>query len=174
MGPIYGAQWRKWQRADGEDIDQLQQVITGLRTDAESRRHIVSAWNPGALDKMALPPCHCLFQFYVSEGRLSCHLYQRSADVFLGVPFNIASYAALTMMVAQLCDLAPGELAISFGDIHLYRNHFDQARQQLKRVPGRLPRLEIARRDTIDAYRFEDFALSDYTAEAHISAPIAV
>jgi thymidylate synthase len=175
LGPVYGYQWRSWPKPDGGSIDQIALLIEGLKTNPNSRRHIVSAWNPALVDDMALPPCHCLFQFYVSGGRLSCQLYQRSADVFLGVPFNIASYALLTMMVAQTVGLEPGEFIHTFGDVHLYHNHFEQAREQLSRHPRTLPamRLNPAVRD-IFAFRFEDFTLHAYDPHPHIKAEVAV
>lgn len=175
LGPVYGVQWRSWPAADGRTIDQIARVIAAIRENPYSRRHIVSAWNVGEIEKMALPPCHVLFQFYVAEGKLSCQLYQRSADVFLGVPFNIASYALLTMMVAQVCDLQPGEFIHTFGDVHLYHNHFEQARLQLQRRPFSLPRLRLnpAVKD-IFAFKFSDFSLEGYQAHPHIKAPVAV
>jgi len=175
LGPVYGHQWRSWPSPEGETIDQIEKLIAQLKANPDSRRHIVSAWNVAEVEAMALPPCHSLFQFYVADGRLSCQLYQRSADVFLGVPFNIASYALLTLMVAQVCGLQPGEFIHTFGDAHLYSNHFDQARQQLARIPGPLPTLELnpAIRD-IFGFQFEDFELRNYDPQAHISAPIAV
>lgn len=175
LGRIYGAQWCDWRSADGRSINQIRAVIEQIRSNPDSRRHIVSAWNVGELDQMALPPCHALFQFYVLEGRLSCQLYQRSADVFLGVPFNIASYALLTQMVAQVCGLAPGDFVHTFGDLHLYANHVDQAQQQLAREPRPLPRMTLdpAVHD-IDAFRYEHFTLSGYDPHPAIKAPIAV
>jgi thymidylate synthase len=175
LGPVYGYQWRSWPAPDGRAIDQIALLVEGLKTNPNSRRHIVSAWNPALVDEMALPPCHCLFQFYVSEGRLSCQLYQRSADVFLGVPFNIGSYALLTMMMAQVTGLKPGDFVHSFGDVHLYHNHFDQAREQLSRTPRALPlmRLNPEVRD-IFAFRYEDFALENYDPHPHIKAEVAV
>jgi thymidylate synthase len=175
LGPIYGAQWRSWPAPDGGAIDQIARVVEQIRTNPDSRRHIVSAWNVAAIDDMALPPCHALFQFWVAEGRLSCQLYQRSADVFLGVPFNLASYALLTLMVAQVCDLAPGDFVHTFGDAHLYRNHLEQARLQLAREPRPLPTLTLnpAVRSIFD-FRFEDFTLSGYDPHPAIKAPIAV
>ncbi len=175
LGPVYGAQWRSWPTGDGGHIDQIANLVEGVRKNPSSRRHIVSAWNPAEVDNMALPPCHCLFQFYVADGRLSCQLYQRSADIFLGVPFNIASYALLTMMVAQVTDLEPGDFVHTLGDAHLYANHFDQARLQLSRTPKSLPTMRINPqvRD-IFSFRFEDFSLEGYEAEASIKAPIAV
>src|SRR5688500_710080 len=175
LGPVYGAQWRAWRTADGGHIDQIQRALDLIRTDPNSRRIIVSAWNVGDLDKMALAPCHALFQFHVAEGRLSCQLYQRSADVFLGVPFNIASYALLIHMMAQQTNLRPGDLVWTGGDCHLYLNHLEQAQQQLAREPLPLPRLVIKRKpDTLFDYRFEDFELVDYRSHASIKAPIAV
>ncbi|MDQ7990501.1 MAG: thymidylate synthase [Candidatus Dactylopiibacterium sp.] len=175
LGPVYGKQWRRWQTADGRSIDQISQLIAGLRKNPDSRRHLVSAWNPGEIEGMALPPCHALFQFYVANGRLSCQLYQRSADIFLGVPFNIASYALLTHMVAQVCDLAPGDFVHTLGDAHLYANHLEQARLQVTREPRALPRLVMnpAVRD-IFAFRFEDFAIEGYDPHPHIAAKVAV
>ena len=175
LGPVYGYQWRSWPTADGRKIDQITQVIEQIRQSPDSRRHIVSAWNVSDVENMALPPCHLLFQFYVASGRLSCQLYQRSADVFLGVPFNIASYSLLTLMVAQACDLKPGEFVHTFGDAHLYRNHFEQARLQLERDPLSLPRMVLnpAVRSVFD-FQFEDFSLEDYAPHPHIKAPIAV
>jgi thymidylate synthase len=175
LGPVYGHQWRSWPAPDGGAIDQIGDVVAAIRRNPDSRRLIVTAWNPGDVDRMALPPCHCLFQFYVARGRLSCQLYQRSADVFLGVPFNIASYALLTMMVAQVCGLAPGDFIHTFGDAHLYLNHIDQARVQLGRAPRPLPTMRInpAVRD-IFAFRFEDFVLEGYDAHPHIKAEVAV
>ncbi|HNB52497.1 MAG TPA: thymidylate synthase [Anaerolineales bacterium] len=175
LGPVYGAQWRAWQTADGRVIDQITQVIHQIKTTPDSRRMIVNAWNVGELDRMALPPCHLLFQFYVADGRLSCQLYQRSADVFLGVPFNIASYAILTMMIAQVCDLKPGEFVHTLGDTHLYTNHLDQARLQLTRAPYPLPTLHLNPEvKDIFAFRYEDFELRDYEAHPNIKAEIAV
>ena len=180
LGPVYGAQWRSWPKPDGGSIDQIANLVQGLRKNPASRRHIVSAWNPALVDDMALPPCHCLFQFYVAPGpdgvdRLSCQLYQRSADIFLGVPFNIASYALLTVMVAQVTGLRPGEFIHTLGDAHLYLNHLEQADLQLKRAPKPLPRL-ILTRDVTDIFdfRFEDFEITGYAPDAHIKAPIAV
>ena len=175
LGPVYGAQWRSWRTPEGGVIDQISGVVRSIRENPNSRRHIVSAWNVGELDKMALPPCHILFQFYVADGKLSCQLYQRSADVFLGVPFNIASYALLTMMIAQVCDLQPGEFVHTLGDAHLYLNHLEQARLQLTREPYPLPRMHLnpAVRDLF-AFRYEDFELRNYRAHPHIKAPISV
>jgi len=175
LGPVYGRQWRSWPAPDGGAIDQIADVVAAIRRNPDSRRLIVTAWNPADVDRMALPPCHCLFQFYVANGRLSCQLYQRSADVFLGVPFNTASYALLTMMVAQVCRLAPGEFIHTFGDAHLYLNHLDQARLQLTRVPRPLPAMRINPEVTdIFAFRFEDFVLEGYDAHPHIKAEVAV
>lgn len=175
LGPVYGKQWRDWVAADGRHIDQIAELIATIRRDPASRRQIVTAWNPGDLHAMALSPCHCLFQTHVADGRLSLQLYQRSADIFLGVPFNIASYALLTHMLAQQCGLMVGDFIWTGGDCHLYANHVDQARLQLARDPGPLPRLEILRRpDAIDGYVYEDFVLHDYVAQPHIAAPVAV
>ncbi|MCA0256728.1 MAG: thymidylate synthase [Proteobacteria bacterium] len=175
LGPVYGYQWRSWPAPDGRHIDQIAGLVEALRKNPNSRRHIVSAWNPALVDEMALPPCHCLFQFYVSDGKLSCQLYQRSADIFLGVPFNIASYALLTMMVAQVVGLKPGDFVHTFGDAHIYHNHFDQVRTQLSRSPRALPVLEINPEvDDLFAFRFEDFTLKGYDPEPHIKAPVAV
>ncbi|MEX0583114.1 MAG: thymidylate synthase [Sneathiella sp.] len=175
LGPVYGSQWRSWPAGNGQTIDQISNLVTQIKTNPNSRRLIVSAWNPAEVDNMALPPCHCLFQFYVADGKLSCQLYQRSADVFLGVPFNIASYALLTLMVAQVCDLKPGEFIHSFGDTHLYANHLEQADTQLARIPGKLPSMTInpAIKD-IFGFTFNDFELSGYEAAAHIPAKVAV
>ena len=175
LGPIYGRQWRAWPAADGRVIDQLSQVVDEIRRNPDSRRLLVSAWNVGELEHMALPPCHVLFQFYVAEGRLSCQLYQRSADIFLGVPFNIASYALLTMMIAQVTDLQAGEFIHTLGDAHLYLNHLEQARLQLQRQPYPLPRMVLNPdvRSVFD-FRYEDFRLVDYRAHPHIKAPVAV
>jgi thymidylate synthase len=174
LGPVYGHQWRHWPKAGGE-VDQIAELIEGLKKNPDSRRHIVSAWNPGDVPKMKLPPCHALFQFYVADGRLSCQLYQRSADIFLGVPFNIASYALLTMMVAQVVDLAPGEFVHTFGDAHLYSNHLEQARTQLAREPRALPTMRLNPRvRDIFGFRFEDFTLDGYDPHPHIAAPVAV
>jgi thymidylate synthase len=174
LGPVYGKQWRSWAAPDGRTIDQMANVVTSIRRSPESRRHIVSAWNPAEVDDMALPPCHCLFQFYVAGGRLSCQLYQRSADLFLGVPFNIASYALLTLMVAKVTGLEPGEFVHTLGDAHLYLNHVEQARLQLTREPLALPRVELADRDDLFAFAPEDVALKGYRAHPAIKAPIAV
>ncbi|MEY2508901.1 MAG: thymidylate synthase [Verrucomicrobiota bacterium] len=175
LGPIYGAQWTRWSAADGTAINQIDNVIAEIKRNPDSRRLIVNAWNVGELEKMALPPCHVLFQFYVRDAELSCQLYQRSADLFLGVPFNIASYALLTMMVAQVCDLAPGEFIHTFGDLHLYRNHLEQANEQLSRDCRPLPRMELNPAvKNIRDFRFEDFALSNYDPHPAIKAPIAV
>jgi thymidylate synthase len=175
LGPVYGSQWRSWRTADGRTVDQIANVVEQIRLNPDSRRLIVSAWNVGELEQMALPPCHVLFQFYVAEGRLSCQLYQRSADVFLGVPFNIASYALLTAMVAQVSDLGPGELIHTLGDAHLYLNHLDQAHAQLAREPRPLPRVHLnpSVRSIFD-YRYEDFTIEGYDPHPSIRAPIAV
>jgi len=175
LGPVYGYQWRHWKTPAGGEIDQITNVIEQIRTHPDSRRHIVSAWNVADVDRMALPPCHALFQFYVADGRLSCQLYQRSADVFLGVPFNIASYALLTMMVAQVCDLEPAEFVLTFGDVHLYSNHVEQAREQLGRAPRPLPTMRLSPKVTsIFDFEYEDFTLEHYAPHPHIKAPIAV
>jgi thymidylate synthase len=175
LGPVYGHQWRSWPTADGRHIDQITNVIEQIKTNPDSRRLVVSAWNVGELDRMALLPCHALFQFYVADGRLSCQLYQRSADIFLGVPFNIASYALLTLMVAQVCGLKPGEFVHTFGDAHLYLNHLDQAREQLSRTPRALPAMKLnpAITDLFD-FRYEDFTLDGYDPYPAIKAPVAV
>jgi len=175
LGPVYGAQWRAWPTASGGTIDQLSQLIEQIKQNPHSRRHIISAWNVGELDKMALPPCHTMFQFYVADGKLSCQLYQRSADVFLGVPFNIASYALLLVMVAHVTNLKVGEFIHTFGDVHIYKNHLDQVRLQLQREPLPLPKIEIKRQvDSIFDFVYEDFELKDYQSHPHISAPVAV
>ena len=174
LGPVYGKQWRSWAAPDGRVIDQIAAVVHSLKTNPDSRRHIVSAWNPADVDDMALPPCHCLFQFYVADGRLSCQLYQRSADVFLGVPFNIASYALLTLMVAKVTGYQPGEFVHTLGDAHLYLNHLDQARLQLTREPLDLPVMQIADRADLFTFEYEDFKLEGYRAHPAIPAPIAV
>jgi thymidylate synthase len=175
LGPVYGSQWRSWPSPDGTSIDQIARVVDSIRTRPDSRRHIVTAWNPAEIDKMKLPPCHALFQFYVAEGELSCQLYQRSADIFLGVPFNIASYALLTLMTAQVTGLRAGEFVHVLGDAHLYVNHLEQAREQLSRPPRSLPRMHLdpAARD-IFGFRYEDFALEGYDPHPAIRAPIAV
>ena len=175
LGPVYGAQWRSWPARDGASIDQIAEVERTLKTDPNSRRHIVTAWNPADLPRMALAPCHCLFQFYVAEGQLSCQLYQRSADVFLGVPFNIASYALLTMMMAQLTNLEPGEFVHTLGDVHLYLNHIEQADEQLRREPRPLPRMALspAVRSIFD-FTYTDFALTGYHPHPAIKAPVAI
>ena len=175
LGPVYGKQWRHWETADGREIDQIALLVDGLKRNPDSRRHLVSAWNPGEVDKMKLPPCHALFQFYVADGRLSCQLYQRSADIFLGVPFNIASYALLTLMLAQVCGYRPGDFVHTLGDAHLYTNHLEQAKLQLARAPRPLPvmRVNPQVRD-IFAFRFEDFSLEGYDPHPHIPAPVAV
>ena len=175
LGPVYGAQWRHWKTADGGEIDQLANLMKQLKNNPDSRRHIISAWNVAQVDNMALPPCHSLFQFYVAENRLSCQLYQRSADVFLGVPFNIASYALLTMMIAQVCGLQPGEFVHTTGDTHIYVNHFEQVATQLSREPRALPRMKINPdvKDIFD-FKYEDFELVDYDPYPRIPAPVAV
>jgi thymidylate synthase len=175
LGPVYGHQWRHWKTPDGREIDQLAQVVKSIRDKPDSRRHIVTAWNPADVDRMALPPCHALFQFYVADGRLSCQLYQRSADLFLGVPFNIASYALLTLMIAQVTSLAAGEFVHTLGDAHLYLNHVEQAREQLARAPRPFPRIKL--NPTVKdlfAFRYEDFSIEGYDPHPAIKAPIAV
>ena len=174
LGPVYGRQWRSWAGPDGRTIDQIAKVVDQIRAKPESRRHIVTAWNPADVDDMALPPCHCLFQFFVAERRLSCQLYQRSADLFLGVPFNIASYALLTLMVAQVTGLKPGEFVHSFGDLHLYLNHLDQAKEQLGREPLPFPTMHLAPKTDLFAFDYEDFRLEGYQAHPAIKAPIAI
>ena len=180
LGPVYGVQWRSWPARDGTTVDQIEQVVRLIRETPESRRLVVTAWNPADIDRMALPPCHCLFQFHVTPqpdgaGRLSCQLYQRSGDIFLGVPFNIASYALLTMMIAQVCGLRPGEFIHTLGDAHIYSNHFEQAREQLRRVPGSRPQMHLNPHvSDLFAFRYEDFELTDYAPQAHIAAPVAV
>jgi thymidylate synthase len=175
LGPVYGRQWRSWPAPDGGTIDQIANVVQAIRRNPDSRRLIVTAWNPADVDRMALPPCHCLFQFYVANGRLSCQLYQRSADVFIGVPFNIASYALLTMMVAQVTGLEPGEFIWTGGDCHLYRDHLEQARLQLSRAPRQLPRMVLDPAATdLFAFRYQDFSLHDYDPHPHIKAKVAV
>ncbi|MEM9681571.1 MAG: thymidylate synthase [Bacteroidota bacterium] len=175
LGPVYGVQWRSWETPDGRKIDQIKKLIEGIKNNPDSRRHIVSAWNVADVDSMALPPCHTLFQFYVADGKLSCQLYQRSADVFLGVPFNIASYALFTMMVAQVCDLTPGDFVHTFGDAHLYSNHIDQARLQLSRTPRDLPTMRINQDvKNIFEFKFEDFELINYNPHPHIKGVVAV
>lgn len=175
LGPVYGSQWRSWPTADGRQIDQIAEVVAQIKRNPDSRRLIVSAWNVGEIDKMKLPPCHAFFQFYVAQGKLSCQLYQRSADIFLGVPFNIASYALLTMMIAQVCELKPGEFVHTLGDAHLYSNHLQQAREQLAREPRPLPQmlLNSAVKDIFE-FRFEDFELQNYDPHPAIKAPVAV
>ena len=175
LGPVYGKQWRRWETPDGRLIDQVGQLVENLKKNPDSRRHVVSAWNPGDVDSMALPPCHCLFQFYVADGKLSCQLYQRSADIFLGVPFNIASYALLTHMIAQVCGYQVGDFVHTLGDAHLYSNHLDQARLQLSRDFRPLPKLVLNPEvKDLFAFRFEDFELVGYEAHPHIKAPVAV
>ncbi|MEC8769142.1 MAG: thymidylate synthase [Pseudomonadota bacterium] len=175
LGPVYGYQWRSWQTPDGRHIDQIKNLVEQLKNNPDSRRHIITAWNPADVDDMALPPCHCLFQFYIADGKLSCQLYQRSADIFLGVPFNIASYALLTMMLAQVLELEQGDFVHTLGDAHLYLNHLEQAQTQISRLPGALPTMKInpEKKDIFD-FVFEDFSLEDYEAQPHIRAPIAV
>jgi thymidylate synthase len=175
LGPVYGKQWRSWEGAKGETVDQVSELITQIRKNPDSRRLIISAWNVADLPKMALMPCHTLFQFYVANGKLSCQLYQRSADVFLGVPFNIASYALLTMMIAQVCDLEAGEFVHTFGDVHIYNNHMDQVRLQLGRTPFPLPKMKLnASVKDVFQFQFEDFTLENYQSHAAIKAPVAV
>lgn len=175
LGPVYGYQWRSWPAPDGSSIDQVSNLIAQIKKNPDSRRLIVTAWNPADVDKMALPPCHCLFQFYVTNGKLSCQLYQRSADVFLGVPFNIASYSLLTLMVAQACDLHPGEFVHSFGDVHLYVNHIDKAKEQLSRTPRTLPTIKINPSvKNIFEFKYDDFSLENYQPHPHIKAAVAV
>lgn len=175
LGPVYGYQWRSWPTPEGGHVDQISQVVEQLRANPDSRRHIVCAWNVGQIEQMALPPCHCLFQFYVADGKLSCQLYQRSADVFLGVPFNIASYATLALMMAQVLELEPGDFVHTFGDVHLYSNHFEQARTQLAREPRILPRMELnpERRELFD-FVYEDLRIVGYDPHPHIAAPVAI
>jgi thymidylate synthase len=175
LGPVYGRQWRAWPGKDGTTIDQISNVLHGIKTNPDSRRHMVVAYNPTFIDEMALPPCHVLFQFYVAQGRLSCQLYQRSADTFLGVPFNIASYALLTHMIAQQCDLDVGDFIWTGGDVHLYANHLDQVREQLSRAPYPLPRLTLKRKPAaLFSYEYEDFVIENYQCHPHIAAPVAV
>ncbi|MCU7960437.1 MAG: thymidylate synthase [gamma proteobacterium symbiont of Bathyaustriella thionipta] len=175
LGPVYGHQWRSWPKADGGHIDQISQLIEQIRNNPDSRRLMVSAWNPADVERMALPPCHALFQFYVADGRLSCQLYQRSADIFLGVPFNIASYALLTLMIAQVCGLQAGEFIHTLGDAHLYSNHLEQAKLQLSRQPGSLPHMHLnPQRQSVFDFVYEDFELQNYQAQPSIKAPIAV
>ncbi|TVQ83102.1 MAG: thymidylate synthase [Micavibrio sp.] len=175
LGPVYGAQWRSWQTPDGDTVDQITQLIEQIKTNPDSRRLIVSAWNPGVIDKMALPPCHCLFQFHVTNGKLSCQLYQRSADVFLGVPFNIASYALLTLMIAHVTGLEPGDFVHSFGDAHIYVNHLEQVEEQMRRMPKPLPQM-ILNPEVKDIFSFtyDDFTLENYTFHPHIAGKVAV
>jgi len=175
LGPVYGYQWRSWPKAGGGHVDQISQVVEHIKSNPNSRRHIVSAWNVGEVDNMALPPCHLLFQFYVADGKLSCQLYQRSCDVFLGVPFNIASYALLTHMVAQQCDLEVGDFVWTGGDVHLYSNHLEQTREQLSRETFKLPKLQITTKpDSLFDYKFEDFEILDYQSHSHSKAAVAV
>lgn len=175
LGPVYGHQWRSWTGADGNTVDQITSLIEQIKTNPDSRRLIVNAWNVGEIEKMALPPCHCMFQFYAADGKLSCQLYQRSADVFLGVPFNIASYALLTMMVAQVCDLEPGEFVHTFGDVHIYQNHLEQVNLQLSRDPRKLPKMKINPEvKDIFSFKFDDFQLEDYNPHPHIKGVVSV
>ena len=174
LGPVYGAQWRKWKKPDGKHLDQMAQLVENLKKDPYSRRHLVVAYNPGELDQMALAPCHAFFQYYIAKGALSCQLYQRSADAFLGVPFNIASYSLLTLILAQVCDLKPGEFVHSFGDAHIYHNHFDQVRLQLKRKPYPLPSLKIKKTAGLFDYKYDDFEIINYQHHPLIKAPVAV
>jgi thymidylate synthase len=175
LGPVYGYQWRSWPAPDGTHVDQITQLINGIKNNPDSRRHIVSAWNPALINDMALPPCHCLFQFYVADGKLSCQLYQRSADTFLGVPFNIASYSLLTLMVAQVCGLEPGEFVHTFGDVHIYKNHVEQAQIQLQRDFRPLPTMKINPEvKDIFGFKFEDFELLNYDPHPHIKAEVSV
>ena len=175
LGPVYGEQWRSWPAGDGETIDQIVNLVSGLKNNPDSRRHLVTAWNPSVLKEMALPPCHCLFQFYVADGKLSCQLYQRSADIFLGVPFNIASYALLTLMLAQVTNYSPGEFIHTMGDAHIYKNHLTQVREQLARRPKSLPRMQLNPnvKDIFD-FSYEDFTLTNYNPAPHIAAKVAV
>ncbi|HHL43001.1 MAG TPA: thymidylate synthase [Hellea balneolensis] len=175
LGPVYGKQWRRWQGPDGQIIDQISQVVDAIKTNPYSRRHIVSAWNPADVEEMALPPCHCLFQFFVADGKLSCQLYQRSADIFLGVPFNIASYALLTHMMAQVCGLEVGDFIHTFGDAHIYSNHFEQVQKQLEREPRPLPKLTLNTRvKALDKFTFEDVKITGYKPHPHIAGKVAV
>jgi len=174
LGPVYGKQWRSWAAPDGRSIDQMKNLVENLKTNPWSRRHVISAWNPAEVDDMALPPCHCLFQFFVAEGKLSCQLYQRSADIFLGVPFNIASYALLTHMVAQATGLEAGDFVHSFGDVHLYTNHMEQAKTQLERTPFTFPKLVMAPKTDLFAFDYADFAIENYQSHGALKAPVAV
>ena len=175
LGPVYGYQWRSWPNPDGSSVDQITNVINSIKNNPNSRRHMVSAWNPSFVDDMALPPCHTMFQFYVADGKLSCQLYQRSADTFLGVPFNIASYALLTLMMAQVCDLEPGDFVHTFGDVHLYNDHLDQAKLQLTRTPGKLPTMKINPKvKDLFGFKYEDFELVNYEPQPHIKARVSV
>jgi thymidylate synthase len=175
LGPVYGHQWRHWKNPDGGEVDQVKNLVHALKTNPHSRRHIITAWNPSDVDDMALPPCHAFMQFYVNDGKLSCQLYQRSADIFLGVPFNIASYALFTMMLAQVCDLTPGEFVHTLGDAHLYKNHLEQAETQLARTPKRLPQMIINQSvKNIFDFKFEDFELANYECDPHIKAQVSV
>jgi thymidylate synthase len=175
LGPVYGHQWRSWTGADGQIVDQISELITQIKTNPNSRRLLVNAWNVAEIDQMALPPCHCMFQFYVADGKLSCQLYQRSADVFLGVPFNIASYALLTLMIAQVCELQPGEFVHTFGDVHIYQNHLEQVKLQLEREPKKLPTMKINPNvKDIFSFEYEDFTLEGYEAHPHIKGVVSV
>ncbi|WP_409270393.1 thymidylate synthase [Neobacillus sp. SCS-31] len=175
LGPVYGKQWRSWQGADGKVVDQISELIEQIKTNPDSRRLIVNAWNVAEIDKMALAPCHCMFQFYVADGKLSCQLYQRSADLFLGVPFNIASYALLTLMIAQVCDLEPGEFVHTFGDVHIYKNHIQQVKEQLGREPRKLPKMAINPEvKDIFSFKYEDFVLEGYDPHPHIKGVVSV
>ncbi|MCZ0932876.1 MAG: thymidylate synthase [Oligoflexia bacterium] len=174
LGRVYGAQWRSWKTPQGKSIDQISNLVENIKKDPYSRRHLVVAYNPGELDQMALPPCHAFFQFYVAEGRLNCQLYQRSADAFLGVPFNIASYSLLTLMLAQVCHLEPGEFAHTFGDVHIYHNHFEQVKAQLARKPYPLPKMKIKPENSLFDYKYENFELINYQHHPSIKAPVAV
>ena len=171
---LYGKQWRSYPKPDGSSVDQISELIRGLKLNPNSRRHLVVAWNPGQIEEMALPPCHCLFQFYVANKKLSCQLYQRSADFFLGVPFNIASYSLLTHMIAQQCDLEVGEFVWTGGDVHLYKNHIEQAKEQLKREPLALPQLKLEKAKDIFSYKFENFSIESYEAHPHIKAEVSI
>ena len=174
LGPVYGSQWRKWKSPKGEEVDQISRLVENIKNNPESRRHLVVAFNPGELDQMALPPCHAFFQFYVAQEKLSCQLYQRSADIFLGVPFNVASYSLLTMMLAQVCELQIGEFILSFGDVHIYHNHFEQVKTQLQRKPYPLPTMKIKPEKTLFDYKYENFKLLNYQSHPTIKAPVAI
>ena len=174
LGPVYGSQWRKWKNSQGQEIDQISQLVENLKKNPESRRHLVVAFNPGELDQMALPPCHAFFQFYVAHQKLSCQLYQRSADMFLGVPFNIASYSLLTLMLAQVCNLKAGDFVLTFGDLHIYHNHFEQVKTQLQRKPYPLPKMKIKPETSLFNYKYENFELLDYQSHSVIKASVAI